>query len=146
MHKNKIWFIFLSLLFFAIILYTIYGVSKFLDYASFVGKTKPNKIELFPENDFFGRYSIKGKYSFIFENKVYSGEDIIDSNFQNSYAVEKAKDQYINQIVVWFNPENPTHSALHKKFPLKEGIYLLILWGIGIYFIWLGFRVSKLMR
>lgn len=116
---------------------------KFFNYANSTAKTKPYKIDFIEESDIFGNLRLKGKYLFHFKDKTYSNEDIVDTNFLNSYAIEKAKEHYVNNINIWFDPNNPTHSSLHHRIPLKEAVYLMILWSVGIYFLWLGLKFSR---
>jgi Protein of unknown function (DUF3592) len=86
------------------------------------------------------RFVLKADYSFEVDGKVYSGTHLFkDSPYRNAWGAEHALIAYQNQSWhAWFDPSNPTHSSLEKRFPLKDCVYAITLLGIFLYFLFLS--------
>lgn len=93
------------------------------------------------------QYQIIAVYHFPYKTDVIDGETAFTPYVRNPYTAE----QYIKENshlkwTVWYNSANPHQSSLQKRFPVKECLYAATLWGIFIYFVWLGNYVSKRQR
>lgn len=87
-------------------------------------------------------YKVNGSYFFLVGEKKYSGETIFDVKYRNQWAAEQAI-KGKKSPKAWVQPGNESHSTLEKYFPLKEGLSALLLWGLTLYFVWLGMYVAK---
>jgi hypothetical protein len=76
---------------------------------------------------------------------MYSGASVLtDEPFRNRWGAQEAITQYAaKEWRVWFDHKDPDYSSLQKKFPLKECVSAIFLWGLLLYFLWLGFYVAK---
>lgn len=90
------------------------------------------------------QYQIVAVYNFPFNNTPIDGQTAFVPYLRNPYTAE----QYIKENAqlhwnAWYNSGNPHDSTLQRKFPLKECLYAGVLWGIFIYFVWLGNYVQR---
>jgi hypothetical protein len=90
-------------------------------------------------------YLVEMEYSFIVDHKQYTGRTVFsDEKHRNPWAAEQRAVQMSQKPwTAWYNPSHPNHSALQKYFPFKECISAVILWGVLLYFIWLGSYVKN---
>ena len=87
----------------------------------------------------------EANYSFTFDGKTYQGSMVFKHlTYKNAWALKQSLSQIQKEYkTVWFSSQDPTYSSLQKSFPLKECIYTACLWGLLLYFIWLGYHVTK---
>lgn len=93
-------------------------------------------VQISPE-----KFGIEATYRYLGQE----GKQLFDdSAYLNPYGAEKGGEKLLKEVnSVWVNSRNPKESALQKSFPYKELAYALLLWGILLYFIFLGWRVGK---
>ena len=90
------------------------------------------------------QFQIVATYHFPVGNNVVDGETAFKPYLRNPYTAEQyVKENSRLHWKAWYNSANSHDSTLQKKFPLKECLYAAILWGIFIYFVWLGNYVAK---
>ena len=145
MHKNLIWQAFLLVILAASLWYSAIAVYKYYNYSHLEAKTAVSSIDWEIEEQSEEKYLIKGNYSFEFKGHSFSGtSDMTDMNYWNRWAAEQGvKEHSQKKWNVWFDPHDPHHSSLQKNFPIKECITAVFLWGLLLYFLWLGFYVAR---
>ena len=91
------------------------------------------------------QYLIKATYAFTVDGKTYPGESVFeDEIFMNKWAAEQTIPKYSYQTWnVWHQPDNFVHSTLQKKFPSKECYSAGAMFVLLIYFVSLGFYVTR---
>ena len=145
MHKNNYWLLFVCLLLLTTLWFTGKAVYRAIDYSRFSEKSKLSELSWKYEALSGESFIPIGKYAFTFKGKSYTGETALTSlTYRNAWAVQQDHQQ-LSKIYpqVWLDPKNPSHSTLQKMFPLKESISALIMCGLCIYFIGLGYYVAK---
>lgn len=148
MHTNKIWLGFLGAITLVVIWFTWGTVSKLSTYYSLQRNTKVVESEwsiLKIDEDI---YRVEASFNFIFNDQKYNGYEIFENpEYPNPWAAEQAlKQMESKQWYVWFSPKNPHISSLEKYFPFKSALSTAVLWGLWIYFIWLGYYVTQFKR
>jgi hypothetical protein len=145
MHKNFLWQAFLLVIIAISLWYTISAIYLYDSYAHLKILTTTSSIQWEAEEHAEDRFILKANYIFVYKGKFYHGSTSLeDTAYRNLWAAEKTIKELTNSnLKVWFDPENPNHSSLQKKFPLKESIYAAFLWGLILYFLWLGFYVAR---
>lgn len=145
MHKNPIWLTFLVII--ALIVAWYVGVAFYRMYDFYtLQATAPATITQWSAKeiatDEFAPYA---KYSFVVHEKHFEGETALKYPiFRNSWAVEQSIPQLESKKwTAWYSPSNPNHSSIQKKFPTKECVSAALLFGLLLYFVWLGFYVAK---
>ena len=144
MHKNKFWLGFLIF----VILVTLGNVSlatyRYLSYRQLQAQapllnfsTEINEI-----SDTY--YFVEVNYTFLVNGKTHSGNSFsTERHFLNHWAAEEEEKAFnARPPKVWYDPNNPEHSTLVKKFPLRDIGSSLALIGLLVYFLWLGYRVG----
>jgi len=89
-------------------------------------------------------YVIHSNYLFIVDGKESKGKGYLSQSFPNYWAAQNVlKSVLKKQWTVWYNPLNLKQTALEKIFPTNALISALVLIGIFIYFISLGYYVGR---
>lgn len=90
-------------------------------------------------------YTLEADYKFVVEGKSLSGStDLTSDSYLNRATAESAIPNTSQRPwKVWYDSDNPDYSSLEKDFPIKYYIYTIMLWGILLYFLWLGFYITK---
>lgn len=145
MHKNQIWLAFLATVALAAIWFTANLAFVSWNYYNLKESTNADSIEYSIERISSEKYLLKGDYTYTHDGKNYSSSSILSEPvWRNSWSAKEALEYFPKkEKSLWFDPKNPHESALEKKFPYKEGIYAALVWGILIYFIWLGYYVNR---
>ena len=145
MHKNFLWQAFLLVIFCATLWYSAVALYSYYSYSQLKTQIAVSSIQWEVEEKSEDNYLIKALYQFKYRNNPYSGSTTLsDIPYRNQWAAQQAIKEYSKKNwKTWFDPQNPNHSSLQKNFPLKECISAIFLWGLTIYFLWLGFYVAK---
>ena len=145
MHKNIIWQAFLLVILATCLWYSTIALYKYYTYSHLEAKTTVSSINWEIEEKSEENYLVKGIYSFEFRGHSFPGTShMTDMIYRNKWAAEQAVKEFTQKKwKVWFDPQNPDHSSLQKNFPLKECITAIFLWGLLLYFLWLGFYVAR---
>lgn len=145
MHKNKLWLFLLVMVGLSALWYTGIAGYRYYMYSRLDTQTHPASMSWKIAAHSADNYTLVADYQFAADGTTFSGSmDFLDDIFLNELAAEKGIES--NKKLpwkVWYYSENPNHSSLQKDFPFKQYIYALILWGIWLYFLWLGFYVTK---
>ncbi|MEM1282783.1 MAG: hypothetical protein AAGG81_04440 [Chlamydiota bacterium] len=145
MHKNKIWLIFLGAITLVVIWFCWGTVDQFTHYYSLKAKVSVHDIhwQILKIGD--EDYQIQAEYTFEYEGGAYSSLQLFEKTvFPNLWAAEyRLEKMKAKKWVVWFNPDNPKVSSLTKGFPLKQALSAIVLLGLWLYFVWLGFYVTQ---
>lgn len=146
MNPNLYWRLFLALIGCCVIGYTGVTLYRIYHYVTLSERVPAKVFEwTVKERSSGDDYRVYGRYTFSFKEREAQGESVVESDkFLNPWSAKQAIPQYqARSWEVWVNPRNIHDSALQKYFPLKECISTVTLWGILLYFIWLGFYVNK---
>jgi len=145
MHKNFIWQAFLFVAAAIALWFTITAVYHYYSYKNLNTQTLTSSLQWEVEEKSEEAFVLKAFYQFEFQGKSYPGNTVFeDTPYRNQWAAEEAIKEISNQnLKVWFDPQDPQHSSLQKKFPYKDSVYAIMLWGLILYFFWLGFYVTK---
>lgn len=145
MHKNLLWQAFLLVIFIAALWYSIIALYSYYSYSYLEAQTTMTSINWNIEEKSPEEYFLKASYHYNFKGNTYQGFTLFaDTPYRNPYAAEQAiKEKSLHSWKLWFDPHDPHHSSLQKIFPLKECISATFLWGLLLYFLWLGFYVAK---
>jgi hypothetical protein len=144
MHRNAVWLSF----FLGVILltswfafnagYKLWKYSQLSDMAP-IKITRIKILEDKPQ-----KFRIVVFYSFEYRGKIYDGNGSWGNHFLNIWSAEKDAQRIEENLkIVWFDPDNPSHSSPEKRFPRKQTLSAAVLFGLSIYFLSLGFYVSK---
>jgi hypothetical protein len=92
--------------------------------------------EIFPVRDHF---AIKANYGFEAQEKTWNDSCALNPPYylNEQAALSSLKMMAKKSWQAWYNPNNPSHSALERAFPLGLLIRTLICYGILIYFFYL---------
>ena len=144
MHNNPFFLALLGLIALAVLWYSGSAAYRYYRYVTLTEKTPATDITWIVKeyaNDDFG---IHADYNFAVGEKKIDGAYTFKDKYYNAYAAEQQIKKYDSKRwYVWYQPSNPHHSALQKKFPTKECVSAMVLWGLFLYFLWLGFYVNK---
>jgi len=145
MHKNKFWLGFLALITLTMGWFTWQTLSKTKDYFALSDLTTPSSITWSAIKMGEDHYLLSANYSFLLAKKEITKTEILTTPiYPNPWAAElAASKQEGKKWHIWYAPNDPKHASLYKHFPTKELISTIILWGVWIYFLWLGFYVTK---
>jgi hypothetical protein len=145
MHRNPIWLIFLAVIAAVAIGYSSFTLYKLYGYYTLTRETSPLSIQWTVKVLSDDEYAVNGAYAFLVEGKTIQGETLFkDETFMNPWAAEASVQKFSGKSwKVWYQPSNLHHSTLQKKFPLKECSSAGVLLALLLYFIWLGFYVTR---
>lgn len=145
MHKNQMWLAVLAV--FALIALWFSATTGYELYwhASMMSKASPKGIQWKVYEKSRDRYALTAVYDFDVRGNIFEGKTSFQQlAFRNQAAAEQAISQYAQKPwTIWYAALSPQHSTIQKAFPLKSCIYTAILWGLFLYFIWLGWYVEK---
>lgn len=145
MHKNIFWRIFLLIVAISTLWYSFVAWHAYYRYSHLTAYTVPSAMSWEIEEKSEENYLLKASYRFDFQGKSYPGISILtDEPYRNRWGAEQAmRENPTKEWRVWFDYHNPHYSSLQKNFPLKECLSAVFLWGLLLYFLWLGFYVAK---
>lgn len=144
MHKNKLWLFLLAVVGVSALWYSFIAGYRYYNFSRLDTQIAPTNITWNVIEHSSSSYTLIAKYQFIVGNKTFYGStDLTNDTFLNLPTAESS----INKTAllpwkVWYDKDDPHHSSLQKDFPFKEYVYAMILWGIFLYFIWLGFYIG----
>ena len=145
MHKNVLWRAFLLVVFAITLFYSGKALYHYYYYVNLSAQARPTAMEwnILKETD--NRYIIETSYQFSVSDKNFTGKTVWkDKNYLNEYSAKEAiEDANENTWVVYYNPQDLQISSLERKLPIKDAVYALFLWGLFLYFLWLGFYVGS---
>lgn len=145
MHKNPAWLAFIG--FFALVMLWYGSSALYHSYQYYNLKAHVKaEIQTWSSKEVASEeYAPYAHYTFKVGDKEYKGESSLGFPiYRNPWAVEDELPKIAtNEYQVWYNPSDPTQSTLHKKFPTKETVYAIALLCLLLYFVWLGYYVTK---
>lgn len=145
MHKNQIWLTFLATT--VLIVFWFSGMTGYelYNYVTLNSKTLPTEVNWLVQRESSDRYSLRASYKYQVKGDVYEGETTVNKKFFRSpkAAQKRSSQNSQKKWMIWYASYNPEHSTIQKIFPLKSCIYTAVMWGVLIYFIWLGFYVGQ---
>ncbi|MGA8164378.1 MAG: hypothetical protein WB791_05045 [Waddliaceae bacterium] len=145
MSKNQVWLVFLAIMAVIVLGFTGKTGYRWRQYVVQNFHTMPSDLQWSIKEKSSGRYFLRASYWYQVKGKGYEGKtDVFQPLFRNPEAAQKMiADNSKKQWTVWYHPQHPDRSTIVKQYPLKLTIYTVILWGIMMYFVWLGFFVKK---
>lgn len=144
MHKNPYWLIFLLFIGIAVIGYTGFTFYKIYQYNRLSQSIAPQSIEWTIHPLDVDSFSLMSTYQFDWNQKNYSGSAEYSDRYLNDWAAQEGLGRRkLEKWRVWFDPEDPHFSTLYHEYPMKQVIYTFMLWGLLLYFAWLGHSVTR---
>jgi len=145
MHSNLIWRAFLCVLFMITLWYSGVAVYRYYSYIRLDEQTFASSVEWRVKELAGDEYILAAAYSYQVDHEPYSGHyDWVDDIYRNEYAAEQQLQEFSSQKWrVWVDSNSPSYSSLQKNIPFKECISAMVLWGILLYFLWLGYYIAK---
>jgi hypothetical protein len=146
MHRNPIWLLLIGVVLVITLFYAGRSAVSVSNYYAHSGATTSETVlwEAIEVNS--DKYVVEGSYSFVVDGQQISGKTRLDRPvFRNRWAAE----DHIQQLGpegpwrVWYVPSDPNRSSLQKRFPTKECVSTAALSAILIYFLGLGYYVSR---
>ncbi len=145
MHKNKVWLSFLCL--YASIAMWFMGAAVYSSYHYWkMSASRPPSQANWSVAELSSEVFVpQVAYTFEVAKTSFAGRTMLTNH---RYIHPKGAEQALTEFsakkwAVWYNPADPQESTLQKMFPFKECISALILFGLLLYFIWLGFFVTR---
>jgi hypothetical protein len=145
MHKNLIWLSFLAFVFLMMLWFTAIALYAFYSYHQLKVQTTVSSIDWDIQQRSEDAYFFIAHYQFLFQGHTYSGTTSFPNDiYLNRWTAEQdLKAGRGKQWKVWFDPSYPNHSSLEHHFPVKQIFSAVCLCGLFLYFLWLGFYVSR---
>jgi hypothetical protein len=145
MHKNPLWLTFLGIVTLAMFWFAGKGLYHLYIYDTLSASTIVNVTDWSVKEVATDRYAPYAHYSFSVGEKEYKGEDALDYPiYRNAVSMERELPNLsLKSWKGWYNPADPSRSALQKHFPLRELISAALVFGLLLYFIWLGYYVNR---
>lgn len=145
MHSNLFYRAFLLMIFLVALWYTVIAAYRYHSYFKLTDQVRVNSIEWDVKEVADDEFYLEARYTFVVKDRSFSGKTSWPTEFyRNRWAAEKDQPYFTKQYrVVWYDQNNPDHSSLQKKFPFKECISAIFLWALLLYFLWLGYYVTK---
>lgn len=144
MSRNPFWILFITFVILGVLGYTTHTFIKIWQYMRLDQQTETQYTQwsIRPVSD--ESFIPFATYSFHIYDKTYQGQTLWQKSYLNQWSAREAIDRLEkNPPLVWFDSSNPEISSLQKLFPLKESLYSLLLWILGIYFLGLGYYVNR---
>ncbi len=96
------------------------------------------EVEKLRENS----YAILARFSYSFNQKDFQAEARLSERYPNPWAAESALRRIEGKSgVAWLNPNRPQQVTLERSFPYKTTISGVVLIGLMIYFMILGYFI-----
>jgi hypothetical protein len=148
MHKNLSWLAFLAVIALIVVWFSAATTYDLYSYYIVNTQTFPTKVEWSIKGKSSDRYILSAKYQYRIKNTLFEGETAFHAmTYKSPRAAEiKLAEHKKQEWAVWYSARNPENSTLLKLFPYKSCAYAVILWGLLLYFVWLGFYVGKAPR
>lgn len=145
MHHNFWWRLFLGVVVLLTIGYTAQAFYKYYVFSALSNVVQADQLEWKIDQRGESDFLIEATYHYHVQGVVYEGKSTWEEKkLLNLYAAQKAiEDAKGETWDVWYNPKDPSWSVLQRYFPIKEILSTFLLWGIVLYFIWIGFRVGR---
>lgn len=140
------WRIFLGILAFLIMVYMSFFIGKLYEYAILTKQVPAASVHWSVYSRDEDLFAARADYTFFLDGKQYAGQTIWDDGerYPNPWALNHLMESLSKQNwQVWFKASDPNYSSLQKKFPTKECLSTVILWGVFAYFVMLGKYADK---
>lgn len=145
MHRNPYWLIFLTLIALVVAWYCGTALYRVYRYSRLTAQAPASHFHWGTQALSDNQYIIDATYEYTVDGINYPGETRFkDDIFMNNWAAEQSIPKYAyRKWNAWYQPGNFSHSTLQKTFPSKEcysaGAMLVLL----LYFVGLGFYVTR---
>lgn len=146
MHNNSYWKAFLLFVLGCTLVYSGIAAYRYYEYIRLTDKQPITKVvqwDIFEKSD--EEFILISTYEFTVAGRDYTGKmEWSDFPYRNEWSAKKAiQERGQEPLFVWYDPSNPNYSSLQKHFPVKQCIYAVFLWGLFLYFIWIGSYVAN---
>ncbi len=145
MHRNPVWIGFLTIIAIITAWFITQAVDDLIDYQALSKQTPVDQVAWEVKKLSESHYVPRATYNFYVEGDSFNSSTTLDlRSFRNEYGVrEDIKKLREREWNVWYDPDNPSHSALDKWFPLSSALSGGFMLAIFLYFIWLGRYVTR---
>lgn len=145
MHNNLLYRAFLIGVLLTALWYTGTALYHYYTFSTLTAQTRPISMEWTIHEVAEDEFYLEASYSFLANQTTFQGKTSWPRIFYRNRWAAQQDEKFMEKQhqIVWFNANNPNHSSLQKNFPYKECISAAFLWGLFLYFLWLGFYVTK---
>lgn len=144
MNKQALWLGILGFVATLALYYTYQVAGPLYQYYTLDTQTPAQSVSFAVEKTNIDAYALKASYSFTYQGIDYAGTDeLLEKYYPESKAYQAQDEAEKAAWMVWLQASAPKNNALERLFPTKDFIYMLIVWGILIYFAILGFWLRK---
>jgi hypothetical protein len=144
MSRQPFWILFMSVIILGVLGYTAHTLIKVWRYMRLDKQTEAQNIQWSVVSSSEDAFIPFANYSFTIDSKSYHGQTRWQEVYLNQWTAQEAIARLERSPPpVWFDSASPEVSSLQKHFPLKESIYSILLWLLGIYFLGLGYYVNR---
>lgn len=145
MHKNKLWLGFLAVCIAITLWFSVEALYKIYSFYRLTAEAPLLNSNWTIRKASDEMYIVQASYEFEVEGQKFQGNtEFTRDYYRNMWGAEQAITAFKKVYHrVWYAPSNPRHSSLQKTYPLKECISAGILWVLVLYFLWLGFYVTR---
>jgi hypothetical protein len=145
MSKNSLWLALMGCMAIAVLWFTFNTGYQLYRWVVQTAETVPTNIEWQVRQESQDRYTLAAQYAFKVNDSTYLGETIFRSK---RYKSPETAAHFLQQNIqtdwkVFYAPDRPRISTINRIFPLKSCIYTAIVWGVIIYFFWLGRTIKN---
>jgi hypothetical protein len=143
MHRNPFWILFLSLLVLGIGGFSVRTGCHLWHYLRLDKQIPAQNIQWSVVSLSDEEFVPFARYYFNVKGISYQGQTLWQETYLNAWTAQETIARLsASPPLVWFYAPNPEISSLQKHFPLKESLYTLLLWFLGLYFLGLGYYVK----
>jgi hypothetical protein len=145
MHRNRLWLAFLSCFAIALLVYSSITLYRLYSYIRLDAHATAQTISWQVAEIEEDLFAAGATYTFPVGDQLIEGYDHLRKPiYYNRWAAESSLiSNESADKTIWYRSSDPSVSSLQKSFPLKESIYTIILLALLLYFIWLGYYVSR---
>lgn len=99
------------------------------------------------KNDKRNKCDVVAFYHFKIDDKIFTNRYLFKKKFLNSITAKEYIENFSkNDLTIWFNTKNPNISSIEKKFPIKNCVYITIVFAVFIYFLILKYYVYSFQK
>lgn len=140
MQRNLAWPIFLSVVSLFVVVFTSLLSIDLYRYHHRGNSSPVKEIEASVFKVSNNRYQIELDYLYLIQGKEYSRHQLLKkTTYKNVWLANQAIDSIkVGETPVWYHPNEPQLGTLEKAFPYRRLFSTIVLFGIFIYFCFLG--------
>lgn len=144
LHKNTAWLLFLAIFALFALGYSSVALYKIYRYSRLTSQAPAKEVQWQIKKNWLGKYYIEATYNYEIQNKDYAGTtEFLDAYYVNTWAADQKISLFKDKTwQIAYQPTDPNHSTLQKRFPTQECYSAAVVLGLLLYFVILGIYVG----